>query len=315
MYRKLKVCVVVPAYNEEGFISEVIETVPDFVDNVVVVDDASTDRTYDKARAQVKKCKGRVILIRHDENQGVGGAIITGHKKAINVGADVSCVMAGDGQMDPHELPKLLEPIADGRADYAKGNRLLTAEMRRNMPPLRQFGNSVLSLMTKFSSGYWSILDPQNGYTAIRRECLEVMPLGHIRKDYLFENDMLVHLNVYNFRVKDVTMKARYGRERSNINTLNFILNALVMLIFRFFWRLKEKYIINDFHPVIFFYVGGLLLTLMGLLGGTYMVLARMVYGFVSAGSLLLPTIFLITGTQFILFAMLFDRDAGRYHV
>jgi glycosyltransferase involved in cell wall biosynthesis len=311
MFYDKKIGVIVPAYNEEEFVESVLETMPEFVDKIIVVDDGSVDKTSEKVMPFVKKNPDRFILIRQ-ENQGVGGAIITGHKKALEVGMDIMAVMAGDGQMNPVELPRLLEPIIADKADYVKGNRLLRREYRGSMPKIRLIGNSILSIITKFSSGYWNLMDPQNGYTAIRRECLEVLPLDHIRKDFLFENDMLIHLGVYNYRVVDIMMKARYGRESSHIQTLEFIVKAILTLTQRFLWRLTEKYLIQDFHPVFFFYLGGIILTPLGILLGCYMLFVRLKFGFITAGSVLLPTVLVVMGMQFLLFAMLFDRETGK---
>ena len=181
MYQHKKIAVVVPAYNEEKLIGRVIETVPRFVDRVYVIDDCSTDGTCEKAEAYLgdrADRQTRVCLLRHVENQGVGAAIVTGYKEAMADGMDVVAVMAGDGQMDPDDLPRVIEPVVLDHADYVKGNRLFTGEAWQKIPRYRYLGNATLSLLTKIASGYWHVADSQTGYTAISREALEHQ-IGH----------------------------------------------------------------------------------------------------------------------------------------
>lgn len=166
MYRGRKIGVVVPAYNEEMLIGETLSGIPEYVDKIYVVDDGSTDRTAEIVEEFAKK-DNRIILIRHEKNRGVGAAIVSGYKKALEDGMDIVAVMAGDNQMDPAFLPDLLDPIVEGKADYAKGNRLLSPEYRRGMSKWRFFGNSILTLLTKIASGYWQMMDPQNGYLSL----------------------------------------------------------------------------------------------------------------------------------------------------
>jgi glycosyltransferase involved in cell wall biosynthesis len=309
MYKNLNVGVVIPAYNEEAFISDVIGTMPGLIDKVVFVDDGSTDHTLERAQKVAKKNPGKYVLISNEINEGSGSAKITGYKRALELGMDQIVTMDGDGQMNPNEITRLLDPLVENKADYSKGNRLMSAETRYSMPKIRLFGNAILSFMNKFASGYWHIMDSQNGYTAIKRECLEILPLERMKKDYLFENDILTHLNVYNFRVVDVNMKAVYGGERSGIKTIPFMFRAMWTLVFRFFWRLKEKYLLHDFHPVIFFYLGGLILTPLGIVMGLR---ERIVYGSNTVAGGVLAAVLIITGVQFILFGMLFDRDTQK---
>ena len=216
MYKEHTIGVVVPAYKEEEFIGETLSGIPDYVDKIYTVDDASTDDTAEIIENFKNKDK-RIIFIRHETNKGVGGAIVSGYKRALEDEIDITAVMAGDNQMDPEQLPNLLEPIIDGKADYTKGNRLLSPEYRRGMTKWRFLGNSLLTLLTKIGSGYWQLMDPQNGYTAISKSALERISLDSIYHWYGYCNDLLVRLNVYGFRVMDIVMPAKYGREKSGI--------------------------------------------------------------------------------------------------
>ena len=195
------VAVVVPAYNEERLIAETIAGIPEFVDRIFVVDDSSRDATAERARAAGDT---RVEVLVHEKNQGVGAAIVTGYKRALAERVDVTAVMAGDNQMDPAELEALAGPVARGELDYAKANRLFTGQAWQQIPRIRYLGNAVLSLFTKIASGYWHVADSQAGYTALGLPMLELLDLDRIYKSYGFPNDMLVHLNVWNARVRDI---------------------------------------------------------------------------------------------------------------
>jgi glycosyltransferase involved in cell wall biosynthesis len=240
VYRGLRVAVVVPAYNEEALVGTVISTMPKLVDEIVVVDDGSLD---DTAGAATAVGDARVTVLRNPANSGVGAAILNGYRYVAAGGHDVAVVMAGDAQMDPHYLPSLLDPLVDQGYDFAKGNRFYSRTSFKGMPRHRIVGNVALSLMTRLASGYWHVFDSQNGYSAIRREVLERLPLGRIARGYAFENDLLVHLNVAGARVRDVPIPAVYGRELSNIR-LRSVAPALAWLLFRRFWmRLWRKYV------------------------------------------------------------------------
>lgn len=213
MYRGLRIAVVIPAFNERRAIAETVETVPAFVDHVLVVDDASTDDTFGQAQAAALRTgdPDRVEVLRHAANAGVGRAIATGYRRGLELGADVAAVMAGDGQMDPDDLPTLLDPIADGDADYVKGNRFLHPDVWTTMPPARIVGNLVLSTATKLTSGYHHVFDSQCGYTAIRREALERIELDELFPRYGYPNDLLSRLHVAGMRVVDVRVRPIYG--------------------------------------------------------------------------------------------------------
>jgi glycosyltransferase involved in cell wall biosynthesis len=258
MYKNKSVAVVVPAYNEETQIARVIETMPPFVDMIVIVNDSSKDRTSGVVREHSGYSAGRVTLIEHEINQGVGGAIATGYKWARDNNYDVAVVMAGDGQMAPEDLPAILDPVVDGQADYTKGNRLVTGEAFKKIPKIRFFGNSVLSLLTKIASGYWHVADSQTGYTAINLSALESIDWDNMYKRYGQPNDLLVKLNVAEMRVVDVPIEPVYNvGEKSGIKIRKVIFTIGSLLVRLFFWRLKEKYIIRNFHPLVFFYAFG----------------------------------------------------------
>ncbi|HEX2690895.1 MAG TPA: glycosyltransferase family 2 protein [Kofleriaceae bacterium] len=213
MYRELRIAVVIPAFNERGKIVDTVATIPDFVDHILVIDDASLD---DTARQAARAALGRsepakVEVIRHAANRGVGGAIITGYRRAIAIAADVAVVMAGDGQMDPRDLPALLDPIARGEADYVKGNRFLHPAIWTTMPASRILGNLVLSAATRVTSGYRHVFDSQCGYTAIHRRTLSSIDLAKLFPRYGYPNDLLSRLRVANMRVLDVPVRPIYG--------------------------------------------------------------------------------------------------------
>lgn len=309
MYLNKFVYIVVPAYNEEKLISRVISSIPDYIDKIIVIDDGSTDRTSEVVNSFINK---RIILIRHEKNRGVGASIATGYSKALELGADITAVMAGDAQMDPAYLPRLFNPIIEGQADYTKGNRLLFKSHRESMPRFRLMGNAVLSFLTKISSGYWHVMDPQNGYTAISHWALEKLDLESIYEGYGYCNDILIKLNVFSIKVKDVEIPAVYGEEKSKIKVPKYTLRLSYLLTKKFFWRLKEKYVMRDFHPLVLFYLFGFLLFPLGILLGLDLLYYRITAGSFSVPSVILTALLIITGLQFILFAMFFDMEANR---
>lgn len=313
MYKDKKIGVVVPAYNEERLIGGVIETMPDYVDRIIVVDDQSRDRTGSVVERYRESLGERLVLLRHPKNEGVGSSILTGYKWAMENGLDIVAVMAGDGQMRPEELSSVLEPVVEGRADYAKGNRLSSGEAWRFMPRVRYLGNGLLSLLSKIASGYWQIADFQCGYTAISSSSLEKTGVEGIYPRYGFPNDFLVVLNIHNLRVTEVPVTPVYNvGERSGIRLWKVIPVLSSVLFRRFLWRLKEKYIIRDFHPLVFFYSMGLILFPGGTLFGLYLLFYRILKGPVAATSALFSALMVISGLQSLFFAMWFDMDYNR---
>ena len=312
MYREKTVVVIVPAYNEEKLISRVLTTLPSFIDHIVVVDDASRDATGEVVRA-CQQTDSRILYIGHDKNQGVGGAIATGYRWARDHEIEISVVMAGDAQMDPNDLPKLLDPVVEGRLDYSKGNRLFTGRAWDVIPRTRYLGNAILSFLTKIASGYWHVADSQSGYSVVTLEVLKTIDLETIYRRYGMPNDFLVRLNVYQFRVGDVSIHPVYGiGERSGIRIYKIVFTLSLLLFRLFFWRLKEKYIVRDFHPLVLFYLLGFVLTPLGVLFGVYLLIYRIFVGPVAATSALFASFFTISGLQSLFFAMWFDMEYNK---
>jgi glycosyltransferase involved in cell wall biosynthesis len=305
-----RVAVVVPAYDEEKLIGRTLAGIPDLVDRVFVVDDASRDGTVEQARAAQDP---RVEVVVHDRNRGVGAAIVTGYLRALAEGIDVTCVMAGDNQMDPADLAAIAGPVARGEVEYAKANRLFTGRAWELIPRTRYLGNAVLSLLTKIASGYWHVADSQSGYTAIARETLELLDLDRIYPRYGFPNDMLVHLNVINARVRDVPSRPVYGvGENSGIRLRRVVPSISWLLLKAFFWRMREKYVIRDFHPLVFFYVFGILFSAIGVALGATVTVLRVLGNELTVATVVLVALLLISGLLFTLFAMLFDMESNR---
>jgi glycosyltransferase involved in cell wall biosynthesis len=304
------VAVVVPAFDEERLIGTTLGGIPEFVDHVFVVDDASNDATAERARSS---SDARVEVVSHERNRGVGAAILTGYRRALAAGIDVTCVMAGDNQMDPADLEAIAGPVARGEADYAKANRLFTGRAWELIPHTRYLGNAVLSLLTKIASGYWHVADSQSGYTAIARDTLELLDLERIYDRYGFPNDMLVHLNVINARVRDVPSRPVYGvGESSGIRLRRVVPSISWLLTKAFFWRMREKYVIRDFHPLVFFYVFGLLFLAIGAVLGSTVTVLRILGNELTVATVVLVALLLIAGLLFTLFAMLFDMESNR---
>lgn len=312
MYRNFLIGVVVPAFNEKKLIQDTLVSIPDFVDKVYAVDDGSTDETCAVIEKMQQK-QARIVCLRHERNQGVGAAIITGYKEAIAQGMDIIAVMAGDNQMDPDKLKHLLDPIVEDRADYTKGDRLSCQEHRGGMSSWRFFGNTLLTFLTRIASGYWQLVDPQNGYTAISAAVFQRFSPDSIFPWYGYCNDLLVKLNVYGFRVMDISMPARYGREKSKIRYSTYIPKISCLLLCNFFWRVLTKYIILRFHPLILFYLLGMLFTPIGILSCVYSLYDYLVYHGPLFTRGVLSLLLLSVGLQFIIFGMVFDLQASSH--
>jgi len=304
MYRGKVISISVPAHNEAKLIADVITGIPAFVDHICVVDDCSTDETAAIAAAVGDS---RVHLIRHEVNTGVGGAVISGHRKGLDLGCDVSVVMAGDNQMDPGYLPALLDPLIDGGFGFSKANRFFSMESFRGMPGYRVFGNVVLSFLTKLASGYWNLFDPQNGYTAITRETLERLDLTRISQGYEFENDLLINLNILDVRATDVAVPAVYGQEASGIR-LSRVIPAISWLLVRGFWkRLIWKYVMRSFSPIALFFFTALLLLLWSFVFGLWVLVETLGTSTASTGTVLLAIVPFMTAVQLLLSALVLD--------
>lgn len=250
--------VVIPAYNEAEFIGEVVKDIPGFIDHVYPIDDGSTDDTWEiiqnhsvSREETVRLANGgstitkRITPVRHSENRGVGGAIKTGYRLALEDEVDVVVVINGDGQMDPKILERIVEPILEGRADYAKGNRLASADSRKDMSQWRTFGNFLLTYLTRIATGYWNLSDSQNGYTAISCEAIETLDLEDIYDGYGFLNDVLIRLSLRDLEVEDVEMQAIYDNEESGISYSSFVPIISWLLLRGFLIRMKNELLYN----------------------------------------------------------------------
>jgi glycosyltransferase involved in cell wall biosynthesis len=304
--------VVVPAHNEELLLEKTLAGIPAFVDRIYVVDDASGDATAERARAAAAG-DSRIEVIAHERNEGVGAAIVTGYKRAVEDHVGVTCVMAADNQMDPADLEAIAGPVVRGEVEYSKANRLFTGQAWELIPHYRYLGNAVLSLLTKIASGYWHVADSQSGYTAVAHQTLAELDLDRLYPRYGFPNDILVHLNVLNARVRDVPSRPVYGvGERSGIKLRRVVPRISWLLLNAFFWRMKEKYVIRDFHPLVFFYLGGLAMGLAGLALGIALIVLRILGHSITAATGVLVALLLIFGSQFTLFAMWFDMESNK---
>ena len=317
MYANNTVGVVIPAYNEEGYVGEVIDTIPGFVDRVYVIDDGSTDGTWAEINEAARSHNAghppeapgfdvKVVPIQHEENRGVGGALKTGYLRALDDRIDVTTVLGGDGQMDPDKLKRYLDPIVRGEADYTKGNRFMRPEDYEEMPRFRTAGNLMLSYLTKVASGYWRTMDPQNGYTAISLEALQRVDVEEMYEYYGYCNDLLVKMNAAGLRVADVAQSSEFVYEddwKSHIEYNEYIPRVSAMLLRNFFWRLKAKAVHGQFHPFVGLYVVG-----MGLAGaGVAKTLASLVGGSGDGGATAGPRL-LVAGVVVFLLGATYDH-------
>jgi glycosyltransferase involved in cell wall biosynthesis len=312
LYREHCVAVVVPAYNEEALIGSVLETIPPFIDHIIVVDDHSKDRTTEVVKASNDS---RIELHQTPANSGVGGAMALGYRAALERGAQVIVKMDGDGQMSPEHLPALLDAIVVDGYEYAKGNRFLNPDALPQMPKLRLLGNVALTLLTKLASGYWHIFDPQNGYTAISAAALRRLDLDALHRGYFFENDVLVQLAMHDATVRDVAMPAHYGEEISSLSPVRALFTFPLLLTHRFFRRVWHNYVLRDFSPVALFLLLGLPLIAWGGAFGVYTwVRSATTDEFASTGTVMLSVLPFFLGFELLLQAIVLDiqRSPGR---
>ena len=312
MYNNKRIAVVIPCYNEETQIEGVIKSIPDYVDQIIVVDDFSTDNTI-VVLQNLTQSYSKIKLIRHSKNSGCGGALATGYIWARDNNFDIAVRMDGDGQMDPEDLKSLLYPVVTGQTDYSKGNRLYTGEAFKLIPKARYFGNSVLTLLTKIASGYWHVADSQSGYTVMNSKVLNTLDWRFMYTRYGQPNHLLIMLNVLNFRVRDVPVKPIYGiGEKSGIKVKKVVFTLSWLLLKNFLWRMKEKYFIRDFHHLVFFYLFGFSFYLL-----TVVLFGRLFYRWWLIGSIppinALSAMFaFMSASLFTLFAMWFDMEANK---
>jgi dolichol-phosphate mannosyltransferase len=300
------VAVVIPAYRVATQLPGVVARVPPLVRRIYVVDDACPEHSGERVQATLTDPRVQVIF--HEQNQGVGGATMTGFRKALDDGASVIVKIDGDGQMDPEFLPELIAPVLAGEADYAKGNRFWDLEGLAAMPWVRLWGNSALSLVTKFSTGYWNTIDPTNGYLAIHREALRRLPLDKISRRYFFESDMLFRLYTVRAVVCDVAMRARYGDEPSTLRAGAVIIEFLRKHARNLVKRVFYGYFLRDFSIASVELALGMLLLAWGTLFGSFAWVRGAVHGqAATAGTVMLAALPVILGIQFLLGFLQFD--------
>ena len=305
MYKSNRISVVIPAFNVLNHISDVIATIPQFVDRIIVVDDCGTDGTTQFLNSLTNP---RILVVQHKTNQGVGGAMISGFKQALSEQVDIVVKMDGDGQMDPAHLPNLLDPIVEHGYSYAKGNRFLNNRELASMPTLRLIGNYGLTFLTKLASGNWHSFDPQNGFLAIQAQVLGKLEIDHLAKRYFFENDMLIHLNIIGARVKDVPIPTRYGNEKSSMRLSEIVMTFPRYLFRRFWYRVYQKHILRDFSPIALFCVFGVLLFSWGTFFGTYTWAKSIIFSQIATtGTVMLSVLPFLLGFQLILQAILLE--------
>ncbi|HEY2932992.1 MAG TPA: glycosyltransferase family 2 protein [Acidobacteriota bacterium] len=305
MIGQTRIAVVIPAYRVAAKIGEVVGLMPECVDRIYVVDDASPD---DLAMKVEQLRNSKAVLLRHSGNRGVGAATVTGMSAALEADFDIVVKCDGDGQMNPQDIPKLLEPLLQGVADHAKGSRFHHARELRTMPAWRLVGNIGLTFLAKLASGYWNILDPVNGFLATRAETLRRLPLARLSPRYFFETDLLIRLNVAQARVFDVPLPASYADEVSSLSLMRALVDFPVRLIAGLFRRVFWRYLFYDVSPVAIFGILGLTFCAFGLVFGFYQWFKHAMAGVTTPiGTVMIAALPFILGFQLILQAIVLD--------
>ena len=301
----VRVMVIIPCYNVEKTIQDVVNSIPLFVSQIILINDASKDNT---ARILDNLQNKRAQVIHLTENQGVGGAVMKGYTRALELGADIIVKMDGDGQMDANDLIPLITPILSIQADYSKGNRFMHAVELGSMPLIRRIGNAGLSFLTKAASGYWNIFDPSNGYTAIHKSILNLLDFSRLHPRYGFETSMLMELALHRAVVRDVYIPARYGKEESSLQVHHVFFVLLKLLIFRFYRRIIIQYFLRDFSAgSIFIFFGSISFVFSLFWGGFYWIRALLTQNDTPLGTVVIAMVTLILGVQFLLQAIVLD--------
>jgi glycosyltransferase involved in cell wall biosynthesis len=303
-----RIAVVIPCYRVRDKILSVIERIPENVESIICVDDSCPEGSGDFIEAECTD--PRVAVVRNPQNLGVGGAMITGYQAALAQHVDIVVKIDGDGQMDPAILPDFVEPLITGLADYTKGNRFFWSKSTRGMPVLRLIGNAGLSFLTKASSGYWRIMDPTNGYTAIHSVALRALPLDRLANRYFFESDMLFRL--YNARavVLDIPMDARYSDEKSSLAIHRVLLPFLLLNLRNLGKRFIYSYFVRDFNIASVMAIVGLPLLIFGVIfGAAEWIESNRLGTTASAGTVMVAALPIIVGLQLILSALSFDLN------
>jgi glycosyltransferase involved in cell wall biosynthesis len=305
MDAKKRIAVIVPAYNVKSHIIGVIQGIPAFVEKIIVVDDASTDGT---GEILSKLQNSRVVLVRHEKNQGVGGAMLTGYRAALDLGMEILVKMDGDGQMKSEHLAALIAPVVEGHAHYAKGNRFWDYQSLGKMPFHRRFGNAWLSFLTKMVSGYWNIFDVTNGYTVVLAKTLRHMDLKRVAKGYFFETSMLIELNICGAKVVDVELPSVYESATSHLKPGKIICHFPVLLVKGFFRRFYWRYIVRDFNVLSLCALAGVPLFFFGVFYGASLWLLPPRPGEPTpAGTVMLAALPIILGFQLLLTSFILD--------
>ena len=308
MYRKLETAVVIPCYNEEKMITQTIKKIPEYIDHIIAVNDASTDDTIGVLN-KLKKQYGKLIIVDNKVNQGVGGALIAGYDYAIkNTKATAIGIVAGDDQFDSSYLKAMLDDFIDQSADYVKASRFFHREAFKTMPKYRQFGNIFISLLTKFSTGYYSITDITNGCGWLRREIIEKVDFSIVEKRYDYETSMLTALSIANAKVIDHAVPAHYGDEKSTIKLIPTAWRNL-KAVWKGFWRrIYYKYVLYGFHPVALFLFTGMFFLIISLLLAIFLLYVKLfAHQSPTAGSVMLAVLPFILGIQLTLTALTID--------
>jgi dolichol-phosphate mannosyltransferase len=294
------IAVVIPAYRARASILAVLSQIGPEVDKIFVIDDCCPEKTGSLVEEQCTD--PRVIVLHNQSNQGVGGATLSGYQAAAQYGATVIVKIDADGQMDPDLISDFVRPILSGRADYTKGNRFFNAASLAPMPPMRIIGNAVLSLMTKFSTGYWNNFDPSNGYTAIHSDLIPLLPINRIAKRFFFETDLLYYLGLLRAVVIDIPMMAHYGDEESNLKIKSILLPFLWAHFLRFWRRVALNYFLRDFSFASLCMAAGLPLLLFGIVYGGINWIEHSIAGTPTpTGTIMLSTVSVLLGIQFLL--------------
>lgn len=305
MYKNYTVAVIIPAYKTEKLVCSVVEGIPSWVDNIIVVDDCSPDNLSERI---LRLDREGLILLRHEKNQGVGGAMKTGFKQALELGVDLVVKMDSDAQMDPYYLPALLFPLTQGECDFTKGNRFHDMEALSSMPRIRKLGNIGLTFLNKLASGYWHIFDPQNGYIALKTQYLRLINVDDLSNDYSFENSLLCLLNSVEAKVADVFIPAIYDGEPSSLR-IGRILSTFPLRLFRFFMKRSFlRYIYNDVSPVSIMGILGTVLLMFGGIFGARLWVRTLITGIATPlGTIMIALVPILIGFNLLLNAFNLD--------
>jgi len=302
----MRVAVVIPCYNVKKHILDVIEHIGPEVGVIYVVDDCCPENSGDHVLEFSSDV--RVKVLKHVENLGVGGAVITGYRQALVDEVDIVVKIDGDGQMDPKLIPKFVKAIIEGKADYTKGTRFFSLDSLRDMPAVRTFGNAALSFVNKVSSGYWNVMDPTNGYTAIHKVALSMLPLDRLNQRYFFESDMLFRLGTVRAVVKDIPMNSKYEDEESNLSIRKVLVDFPPRYLKAFIKRVFYNYFLRDFNGASMELVAGVCLLLFGIFWGGIHWLDSVETGQpATTGTVMLSVLPIILGFQLVLNAISYD--------